>query len=156
MPAWLQAQVAAKQNAAQGTAAVEETELQAKLPAALRERLKKRGVLGSSGAAAATAPTPSAESAESAESKAATVAALQAKIQAGLAAAENAATNSVPPAAAGTGGGAGQWAYGTDPASGYPYWCNTLTGQSTWQQPAGWVPPMQQVCLSACLSLSCC
>eukprot|EP01046_Picozoa_sp_COSAG06_P022189 COSAG06_NODE_1704_length_8655_cov_104.626812_5_plen_589_part_00 len=157
MPAWLQAQNAAKQRAVQGAApaAPEDPEL-AKLPPALRERLAKRGVLaggaaGSSSAAAAPKP-----SGGTAEDKAATLAALQAKIKAGLAEAEiasagggggsgapaaapaAAAAAGVPPA----GAAPGQWVQGRDPASGYPYWYNQATGQSSWQQPAGWVPPV--------------
>ena len=43
--------------------------------------------------------------------------------------------------------GPGQWAHARDPASGYPYWYNTVTGQSTWQQPQQprqqWQQPQQ-------------
>eukprot|EP01043_Picozoa_sp_COSAG02_P084350 COSAG02_NODE_22200_length_760_cov_1.012103_1_plen_143_part_01 len=138
MPAWLQAQNAAKQQAVQGSAA-QDAEL-GKLPPALVERLLKRGVrLSPAGGAAEPPAVPNQSGGESAEDKAATLATLQAKIKAGLAQVENTAkgvggSGSAAPASVPAAGNAGpaQWVHGTDPASGYPYWYNTLTGQSTW------------------------
>lgn len=37
--------------------------------------------------------------------------------------------------------GASPWVKGVDEDSGHPYWYNNETGESSWEQPAGWVDP---------------